>query len=372
MRIAMVGGRGIPASYGGVEMALEAVSTRLAQRGHEVVVYCRPHYVDSRITEYQGVRLVSLPSLNTKHLEAATHSAIAAVHATMSAADIVHFHGTGPSLFSFVARARKRVVVTVQGLDYRRGKWGPVAKAVLRLGAIASVRVPHATIVVSKTLQSEYRTLFGAETIYVPNGYAELEAVPRREGDRYALFLGRLVPEKGVHYLIKAFLAARPPGRLVIAGPSSHSDAYVQELRELADRERSIEFVGPVYGEEKASLVRSAHVFCQPSDLEGLPLALLEAMAAGVCAIVSDIPEHLEVVGGGKEAAALVFRRGDVADLASQLAFAFRNDAVIGAHAAAGEEVVRSNYDWDSIVDSIEGVYADVLRRRPLRRRHTR
>lgn len=356
----MIGCRGIPATYGGIERAVEAVSVRLAARGHDVTVYCRPHYCVSRDSSYQGVTLRYLPSINTKHLEAVSHTFLSALHASTRGYDIVHFHGTGPSLFSPLCRiARTRVVATVQGLDYRRGKWGPLASRVLRLGAWVSAVAPHQTIVVSRTLRSFFWKQYRRDVAYVPNGFDELEEsapdlVPSRP---YILFLGRLVPEKGVHYLIRAYKLVEPPADLIIAGPSSHSDDYVSELQQLSNSHPSIRFVGPVYGAEKAALVRGAELFCQPSDMEGLPLALLEAMAAGTCALVSDIPEHLEVVRRSVGDMAFVFAAGNWEDLGKQLSAGLANQDELARRASLGAQVVRDEYEWDAIVDELERLY---------------
>jgi glycosyltransferase involved in cell wall biosynthesis len=361
----MIGCRGIPATYGGIERAVEAVSVRLAARGHDVTVYCRPHYCGTRAPTYEGVNLRYLPSINTKHLEAASHTFLAAFDAAVRRYDIVHFHGTGPSLFSPICRAAgERVVATVQGLDYRRGKWGRVASRTLQIGAWVSAVVPNKTVVVSKTLQNHFATQFGRRPAYVPNGFDELgESSPSQAPEgQYILFLGRLVPEKGVHYLIDAYKRIDSTAQLIIAGPSSHSDEYVAKLERLGGGHPAIQFVGPVYGSEKAALIRGAKLFCQPSDLEGLPLAVLEAMAAGTCAIVSDIPEHLEIVRRAEGDSAFVFRSGSVGDLAQKLSEALSDDGELARRGSVGADVVRREYSWDAIVDELERLYTAMAR----------
>jgi glycosyltransferase involved in cell wall biosynthesis len=361
----MIGCRGIPATYGGIERAVEAASVRLADRGHDVTVYCRAHYSPSRNVSFAGVNLRYLPSINTKHLEAASHTFLAALDASVRGFDIVHFHGTGPALFAPICRlGGRRVVATVQGLDYRRAKWGRTATGVLRAGAWMSAKTPNTTIVVSRTLERHFVKEYGRAAAYVPNGFDELEgsgAPAPGDGEPYVLFLGRLVPEKGVHYLIEACKRLTPRVRLVVAGPSSHSDDYVARLRDLAGDDPSISFVGPVYGTEKADLVRGARIFCQPSDLEGLPLALLEAMAAGACALVSDIPEHLEIVRRPDGDNAFVFQAGDVGDLVEKLSVALSDPVEVARRARSGAESVRAEYGWDAIVDELERTYASVL-----------
>ena len=362
----MLGMRGIPASYGGIERAVEELSVRLAERGHHVTVYCRGEYAQDRRSSYRGVHLRYLPSIQTKHLEAISHTALATVHSCFEDVDIVHYHGIGPTLLSPIARLRgRRVVATVQGLDHARAKWGRVASTVLRAGAWSSARFPHSTIVVSRELQRHFREHYGRDPVYAPNGVdipAPVVELPPfdLEPGRYLLFLGRLVPEKAVHLLIRAYRDVQTSFPLVIAGPSSYTDDYLESIRREAAMDRRIRLVGPVYGREKEALLAHAYAFCQPSDLEGLPIALLEAMSHGRAAVVSDLPEHIEVVGVD---AGFVFRRGDAVDLSRVLAHVLGNPDQAHQRGERARQVAASQYDWGSTVDVVEGVYRALCER---------
>ena len=363
----MIGGRGMPTTYGGIERAIEELSVRLAARGHNVTVYCRTAYCDGRPPQHRGVHLRYLPAVNTKHLEAITHTALATVDASfLRAFDVVHMHGTGPALLSPLARAaRQHVVATVQGLDYRRDKWGAVARAVLRVGAWTAARAPHRTVVVSRELERYYVERYGVDARFVPNGVALPDHVPPSppfalESGRYLLFLGRLVPEKDVHRLIDAYHDVPSDLPLVIAGPSSHSDDYVRTLQAAAERDHRVRLVGPVYGAEKEALLAHARAFCQPSRLEGLPIALLEALSYGRCAVASDLPEHREVLSDDA-AAAFVFRSGDTVSLRDTLTRVISDESAVARAGARGRQIVAEHYDWNDIVDRLEVVYRELL-----------
>lgn len=370
LRVAMIGTRGMPATYGGVERAVEELAARIAASGHEVTVYCRTPYSSSRVREYRGVRLRYLPAVDSKHLEALSHSILATLDAMVRRYDIVHYHALGPGLCAPLARlARMRVVTTVHALDFRRAKWGRVAKLVLRVGAWSAARVPHRTIVVSHGLERYFASSYGRTTTYVPNGVnvaRDLAEPPEPAGDRrengHFLFLGRLVPEKGVHTLIEAYRGLETDVPLVIAGPSSHTDAYEEELRRLSREDTRIVFAGPVYDAAKAELVAKTYAFCQPSTLEGLPIVLLEMMGEGICPIVSDIAEHLEVVStNNSDPVALVFRSGDAVSLRDALTTALERPELVGERGRKAREVVAARYSWDEAAARVAELYENLV-----------
>lgn len=368
LSIAMIGTRGLPAVDGGVEAAVEALSRELAERGHRITVYGRRAHCDPGLRRHRGVGQVVLPQIDTKHLEAISHTALATGHAVARGGyDLVHFHATGPALLSWLPRLRRLpTVATIQGLDWKREKWGPIASGVLRLAARAAATVPDETIVVSKSLRGTLREEYGRSAHYIPNGVdlsflAETSPVGEI-GDRpFALFLGRIVPEKQVHVLIDAF--RRVPGdfHLAIAGSSSHSEPYVRSIEERAARDDRVVLLGSRHGAEKAWLLRHAAVFVQPSTIEGLPIALLEALACDRLTIVSDIAENLEAVSFRDGAPyGLVFRTGDVEDLARRLAQAL-DPAPSHLRETPPAADVRDSHNWKEIADRTELVYRKAL-----------
>jgi len=365
LSIAMIGTRGLPATNGGVEMSVEGLSRALVQRGHAVTVYGRRGYCDPTLHDYDGVRQIPLGEINTKHLEAISHTSLATCHAiTQENYDVVHFHATGPSLLSCIPRVRGiPTVATIQGMDWKREKWGPVAKVVLRLAARVASTVPDETIVVSRVLRNTVLESYGRQSHYIPNGVdfsgmTTARAIDGLEDRPFALFLGRIVPEKQVHVLIEAFSRLKGDYRLVIAGGSSHSDQYVARLTERAAADRRILMLGPRYGAEKTWLLRNAAVFVQPSTVEGLPIALLEALACDCFTIVSGIPENVEAVTvDGDLPHGLVFRTGDPEDLARKLDEALSRNygtAPVG-------HIIRERYDWGHLAERTEVVYRQAL-----------
>ena len=362
VRVAFIGGRGLVSKYSGIESYYEQVGHELARLGHEVTVYCRSYFTPP-MEAHNGMRVRRLPTIRTKHLETLVHTLFSTLHAMTAEYDVVHYHCLGPALFSFLPRlAGKKTVVTVQGLDWQRAKWGALAARVLRLGEAAAVRFPDATMVVSQTLQHYYREQYHRDTNYVPNGatpilrrpplrLAEWDLLP----DNYVLYLGRLSPEKNCHLLIEAFEKIRTDMKLVLAGGSSHSDSYVESLRRHASER--IRFLPWVSGKPLEELLSNAALFVLPSALEGLSLALLDAMAAGICVLTSDIPENREVVEG----AGFTFRSGDSADLQRMLDVLMHNPELRRQAAARERQRIQDHYQWPEIAQSIERAYYEVL-----------
>lgn len=362
LRVAFIGGRGVASKYSGIESYYEEVGKRLAEKGHDVTVYCRSYFTPD-LAEHNGMKLVRFPTIRSKHLETVVHTLLSTLHALTQPYDLVHYHALGPALFSFIPRLfGMKTAVTVQGLDWQRKKWGRFASAVLRLGEKASVRLPSGTMVVSRALQERYKVVHGAETVYVPNGGVLRErSTPRKilelglDPGRYILFLGRFSPEKGCHLLVEAFEQIDSDVKLVMAGGSSYSDVYSQRLREHAgDRIRILDWVS---GETLDELLTNAMIFVLPSDLEGLSLALLDAMGAGLCVLTSDVPENREVV----EEAGFMFQRGSASDLADRLRFLISNPSIREAAGRSARKRIEQGYQWQKIADDIERAYCEIL-----------
>jgi glycosyltransferase involved in cell wall biosynthesis len=352
----------VVSKYSGIESYYEQAGHELARLGHEVTVYCRSYFTPP-INTHNGMRVRRLPTIRSKHLETVVHTLLSTVHAMTSDYDVIHYHCLGPALFSFLPRlAGKKTVVTVQGLDWQRGKWGRIASRILRWGEAAAVSSPDATMVVSRTLQQHYRQQYKRDTIYVPNGAT---LAPRRLPrqliewdllpDNYVLFLGRFSPEKNCHLLINAFETLHTGMKLVLAGGSSHSDSYAAGLRRHESDQ--IRFLPWVSGSNLEELLSHAALFVLPSEIEGLSLALLDAMAAGVCVLASDIPENNEVVEG----AGFTFHRGDQADLERMLDLLIHNPELRRESAARERERIHGQYLWPEIARSIEKAYYNVL-----------
>lgn len=371
MKIAYIGLRAVGQGSGGVEKAVEEVAVRMAERGHKVTVFCRARYNPGSPGTFKNVRLVNLPAIYTKHMEAISHTFLAA-WCCLAGYDLVHIHATGPSLMAFLPRlAGRKVVVTVHGLDWKRAKWRGPAKWILRAGAWTAVHFAHHTIVVSKALERHYRERGEGPVTWIPNG---VNPVPRRmqqtvenpglPSGSYLLYLGRLVPEKGCHYLVEAYRKLDTELHLVIAGGGTHTEDYVESLRTYAGGDDHIHFVGEVFGEEKEALYSNAAAFVFPSDLEGMPLVLLEALSFACPVICSDIPENMEVIQGENQEESpyvSLFKAGDVDDLVRRLQHFINDPEPLRRKGTEAAAFVADRYTWESVADQTEEVYASLM-----------
>jgi glycosyltransferase involved in cell wall biosynthesis len=362
VKIAMIGQKGIPATYGGIEKHVEEIARRLVQRGHEVSVFCRLYYTppDAR---FPGVHLLRRPSFHTKHFDTATHVAWCTLESMFRRYDIVHFHALGPSLFSAFPRLTgARTVVTVHGLDWQREKWGPVASWLLKQCEGPAARFPNRTVVVSKTLREYFRSQHACQAAFIPNGTNLPNPRPAKKilqlgltPGKYVLFVGRLVPEKGVHFLCEAFQQVDTDMKLALVGGLSFSEDYVKLLRGYeGERIRLLDYV---FGDALEELWSNAYLVVQPSTLEGLSIALLEALSYGRCVLLSDIPENMEVA----EECAVPFRSRDVGDLREKLEMLIRQPDLVKQYEARALAHVRGRYTWEKVVENTESLYEELL-----------
>ncbi|WP_144420388.1 glycosyltransferase family 4 protein [Micromonospora haikouensis] len=375
LRVAMIGQKGVPATYGGIERHVEEMASRLAGLGHEVTVYCRDSYGAVEETRHRGIRLRRARTVPSKHLDAIVHSATSTVAALTERPDIVHYHGLGPVLTAPLARyaSRARVVLTVHGLDNQRDKWGRAARTVLGTAYRLSGHLPDARVTVSRGLAAHYASRFGRPARYIPNGVVAPTHLPPRELSRfglrpgnYLLLVGRLVPEKAADLLVRAFRQLPTDLRLAIVGGSSFTDGYVAQLRAAAGDDPRIVFTDFVYGDVLAELYSHAAAFVQPSRLEGLPLTVLEAASYGLPVVASDIEPHREMLdrdGPGQR----LFRDGDVDDLRRALHTVTADLPAERAGAALLRDRVLAEYSWDAAARELEELYFSLALRAPRR-----
>lgn len=363
VRVALVGIRGLPAAYGGSETAAAEIYPRLAARGHHAVVYGRRHMMDPEQEWYHGVRTVVLPSVNTKALDTITASFLALLDVVANdRADIIHVHGIGNAmLFPLFRLFGKRVVTAVDGMDWTRAKWNAAERAYLRLALWMAVHWADRVYVDSREAQRLCRELYGREFPYIAYGTeirdeVGTDALERHglESGKYFLFVGRLIPEKGVHHLIDAYAKVETDFPLVIVGDNPYHPQYVKRLRDAADPR--VRFIGTEYGEAFWELCGHCYAYVQPSEVEGTSPVLLSAMGAGRCVVVNGIQENLDVIGE----AGLAYFRNDVEDLAGVLRELLANPDWIPRLGAAARERVRREYDWDHIARQHEELFLEV------------
>ncbi len=367
--IAMLGHKRIPSREGGVEMVVEALASRMVSRGCRVTCYNRggrkaSEKIDNRLQgEYNGIQIKTVPTLDKKGLAAVTSSFFAALFAAFGPYDVVHFHAEGPCAMLWLPRLLgKRCIATIHGLDWQREKWkGGFGSRYIRFGERMAVKYAQEIIVLSKHMQQYFRDTYGRETVLIPNGVTrpatqEADRITREWGlekDGYLLFLGRIVPEKGLRYLIEAYKTLKTPKKLVIAGGASDTEGFLEEMKVLAKEDHRILFTGFVSGQILEELYSNAYVYILPSDLEGMPLSLLEAMSYGNCCLVSDIPECAEVV----EDRAVTFRKGDVGDLRQKLEQLCEAPALVQHYKEKSAEFVCAKYNWDDVTEKTLRLY---------------
>lgn len=384
-KIAMIGHKRIPSREGGVEIVVEELSTRMAERGYNVTVYNRRgHHVSGKKydkicteKEYKKVKIIKVPTIEKKGLAALTSSFFATIHAVFKGYDCIHYHAEGPSVMLAVAHLfRKKTVATIHGLDWQRAKWGGFAKRYLLLGEKIAAKYADEVIVLSKNVQNYFKKTYGRETVFIPNGIenpniveaTEITVKWKLDKDGYILYLGRIVPEKGIHYLIKAYddicKLERVEKKLVIAGGASDTSEYMAELKEMSKSNNNIIFTDFVQGKTLEELYSNAYVYVLPSDLEGMPISLLEAMSYGNCCIVSNIDECTEVV----QDKAFVFEKSNIESLKKVLNTALIKRDVVDGYKASASEYICNRYSWNKVCDETLEIYTDIIKRKRKRK----
>ena len=369
LRIAMQGHKRMPSREGGIEIVVEELSTRMVQQGHSVTCYNRSgHHISGKefdsgyFSEYKGVKLKTVPTINRKGWAAMTSSIFAAMRTAFGRYDVVHFHAEGPCIMLWLPKLfGKRCIATIHGLDHQRAKWGKAGSICILLGEKCAVKYADEIIVLSENTRAYFNKVYGRNTQFIPNGVnrpelKETDIIVEKYGlekDSYILFLGRLVPEKGAHYLVKAFQQIHTEKKLVIAGGSSDTEDFLNELKDMAGMDKRILFTGFIQGQLLDELYSNAYVYVLPSDLEGMALSLLEAMSYGNCCLVSDIPECKEVV----EDKAITFKKGSIEDLREKLQMLCDDKEMVKEYKSVSADFICEKYCWDDVVERTLNLY---------------
>ncbi len=368
LKIAMLGHKRVPSREGGVEIVVGELASRMAQLGYSVTCYNRKgHHIagskfDTTENSISGVTIKEVITIDKKGLAALTASFFAALSVSFSKCDVVHFHAEGPCSMLWLPKMfGKRCIATIHGLDHQRAKWGKFASFYIKFGEKCAVKLADEIIVLSKNVQKYFMDVYGRKTVYIPNGVSKPQQASvdlineeyKLNKDSYILFLGRLVPEKGITYLIESFKKVDTNKKLVIAGGSSDTVDYENQLKSMAD-DRII-FTGFVQGKMLEELYSNAYSYVLPSDLEGMPISLLEAMSYGNCVVTSDIPECTEVVGEY----GISFEKGNVDDLTEKLQYVCDNPEVVDEYKQKASDYICKKYNWDNVVRETLQLYAD-------------
>jgi glycosyltransferase involved in cell wall biosynthesis len=370
LRISYIAVKGIPIG-GGIETLTEEIGSRMAARGHKVTVYSSRDY-GTTSGSYKGMEIVTVPSIPSKtmhKLSICMNSVVDVIKKSQT--DIVHIHAVGPSLFSIFTRlCGIPTIVQTHGLEWKRDKWGMVGRSFFKLADRTAVYFPHATTAVSQVQKQYYEEKFNRPVTYIPTGVnyvtkrsprhiLELGVEPRK----YILFAARLVQEKGAHFLIEAFRELDTDMKLIIAGDAAYSEEYKHGLRKLSEGDDRIVFTGFVSGNYLEELFSNAYIFCLPSTVEGLPIALLEAMSYGNCCVTSDIPENIEALKNH----GYTFKNRNAEDLKRVLYHLIKDPVKTEKTKKMAQDYVYQNYSWDKVTDLMENFYMNTIRNTFLR-----
>lgn len=375
LKIAMIGQKRIPSREGGVEIVVENIATRMVKTGHIVHAYNRKgkHVLNSEvectgknITNHKGVTLIPVFTIDKKGLAALSSSIVATIKAVFNKYDIIHFHAEGPSAMLWLPKILGiKTVVTIHGLDWQRNKWGNLASKYIKLGEWMAAKYADEVIVLSKNIQKYFKDVYDRNTKFIPNGIEKNDLIEIDEIDKlwgikkneYILYLGRIVPEKGLTYLIDAYKKIKTAKKLVIAGGASDTNTFFEEIKEMCQNDDRIIFTGFVEGKVLSELYSNAYIYVLPSDVEGMPISLLEAMSFGNCCVVSDISECVEVV----EDKAIIFEKGNVLDLKIKLEHLIKNKSIVEKYKEQSSLFICKKYKWDDVVDKTLCVYKEVV-----------
>lgn len=368
MKIAFIGHKRIPSREGGVEIVVGELAERMAALGHTVHAYNRMgHHVSGsendapKLKSYKGIKIITIPTVDNKSLNAIVYTVLASIRSLFGGYDVIHFHAEGPCSMLWLPHLFGiRTVATIHGLNWQLPKWGGFAKKFLKFGEKVAAKYADEVIVLSENVQRYFKDTYGRETVFLSNGVSvepplKANIIKEKyglEGDDYILFLARISREKGAHYLIEAYKRLNTDKKLVIAGGASYSGGYLDELHALADGDDRIIFTGFVTGDELTELYSNCLFYVLPSDSEGMPMSVLEAMSYGKVCLTSDIKESVQLTGEY----GFSFRRGDADDLSEKLGALLENGfrdidtAVMSAY-------VRDNYSWDTVVEKTLELY---------------
>lgn len=384
MKIAIIGHKRIPSNEGGIEKGVEQHAVRMVQRGHNVTVYNRgghnvfgKEFDGKKLKEYKGIKIVTVPTVKGAAC-VPIYSFLATIHAAIARYDCVSYRASGSCAMIPLAKLfGLRVVASLHGIDSQRDKWGGFASKYLEFGERMAATKADVCLVLSKNMKQYIKDKYNADAVLFANGVdrpqkKEPKIIKNKfsiDKDEYLLSLVRIVPEKGIHYLIKAFKKCKTSKKLVIAGGAEANREYYNSLVKLAEGDPRIIFTGYVYGDTIAELYSNAYIFLLPSNLEGMANALLEAMSYGNCCLVSDIPENTEVVGKHAE----WFKKGNVKNLQLKLQYLLDHEEVVKDYKDSAADYILNQYDWDKVVDQMLEVYrGNVIEYKDVLKRYSR
>ena len=371
MKIAFLGSRGIPARYSGFETLYEQLAVRLVQRGHQVSVYNRSHFIRDVKGEYKGARLISLPSISTKHLDTITHTALSSCHALFQGYDIAYYCIVGNSPLVWLPRmVGAKTLLNVDGEDWAREKWSGFARWYQRWCEKVATRTATKIVADARVIQRRYREVYNTESVFVPYGanvcpQEEVAALAQwgLESREYILYVGRFVPENCIDLLIRAFKGVRTEMKLVLIGDAPHSEGYKQELYKAAEGDSRIIFTGYAFGKVYAQLSSHAYLYVQPSAINGTRPALLDQLGFGNGVLVRDTLANSEVVG---DCGARFSNDQPERHLQEKLQTLIDDPAEVDRLRQKATSRINQYYNWEWITDCYEDLFARMIAGSPV------
>ncbi len=360
MKIAMIGHKRIPSREGGVEIVVEELSSRMVELGHKVEVYNRSCRDFRKNKSYKGIRIITIPTIHKKSFDACIYSFFASIRVLFGKYNIIHYHAEGPCTFLWLPHLfHMRTIVTIHGLDWQRKKWGALGSSYIKLGEKIAAKYADEIIVLSRKMQEYFLDTYGRDTTYITNGVTpmivrEPEIIKDKYGlekDSYLLFLARIVPEKGLHYLLEAYKCIQTDKKLVIAGEGSFANDYCKKIRDMANQDKRVIMTGFVDGVELEELFSNCYLYVLPSDVEGMPISLLEAMSFGCACLVSEIEENMELV----QDTAAHFEKGNVNELIHALCKCLLEKPIINSEKV--KDHLRQSHSWEYVVKKTLELY---------------
>lgn len=370
LHIAMIGQKRVPSREGGVEVVVWELATRLRDKGHVVDCYNRYQKHKQPRKKIAGkpglysddIRIIVVPTVNNGKLNAIVYAFFATIRALFGGYDVIHYHAEGPCLMLWLPKLfGKRVIATIHGLDWQRAKWGNFASKMLMTGEKMAAKYADEVIVLSKNVQDYFKKTYGRDTHYIPNGISrpvirKPDLITKKyglKGNDYIMTLCRIVPEKGIHYLLEAYKDIDSDMKIVVAGGFSNAAEYMEQIKQMAAEDPRVILTDFIHDQELEELCSNAYIFCLPSDVEGMSISLLEGMSYGRCCLVSDIDENLEVV----EDKAVSFAKSDVDDLRDKVRFLIDHPEVVEEYKASAADFICDKYSWDKMTDATITLY---------------
>jgi len=362
MKIAIIGSRGIPAKYGGFETFAEKLSSNLVQRGHKVRVYCSAGSASNRSKFYEGTERVFIPSIPIKSLEKFTMSVLSIIHSLFRKDDIILLLGVSPALISWLPRLfSKKLVINIDGLEWKRAKWNRIISFHLKMSEKLAGKFCNVVVTDSEVIQKYYFEKYKTRAVYIPYGADEIEDsnedVLEKYGlkkSHYILQVCRLEPENNVHLTVTEFLQVKTNLVLAILGDNPFNTKYIQILKDY--RSPKIKFLGSIYGDDYKTILKNAYCYIHGHEVGGTNPALLEAMSAGKCVVVLNVPFNLEVIND----AGISFRK-EKGDLANKLKYLIENHPKVKEYEKKALERVREKYTWEKVINEYESLFLNVL-----------